>query len=201
MMLRVIDSTPLCLHDHPQILRPVSVVSSKGMVVVHRISLARKTTANPEPIVDAELDGPELARRFRNKGLGTGGRTPYTALARQDLALEQLLPLVVKGTHAIDHNWCSWSLAVAGNSDEEPIPEELYEVMLEALAVLAVVPRKVSGHTELPGSSGDPNKRCPGRYVNMDHVRAEVEKRLPVGSDTWDLPRRLKYIARAGFSI
>jgi hypothetical protein len=184
----------------PKLITPGSL----RLVALHRISLSTyHKKQNPDPIPDDMLTGEELEIRFRNKALGTGGRVGYSILIRTDATVEQMLPLLVRGAHAKNHNWCSWSVAVVGNYDEREMPDRIWKVAVDVLSVLAAgtYTRQVMGHTELPHSSGDPNKRCPGRFVNMDAIRAEVAKRLPAGLETWDIRQRLAFVTGAGFAL
>jgi hypothetical protein len=199
MMLTIIDSTAQCVPLVPHVLRPENVAA--GWVVVHRLSLATRTDANPNPIPDDKLTGAEAELRFRNKDLGTGGVMAYHAFVHQGGRVEQNLPLLVRGSHAGGYNWQSWAIAAIGNTDEREMPDKQWHTMIEVCAVLSVLPRKVSGHTELPGGSHDPGKRCPGKFINMDQVRAEVEKKLPYGSEHWDIRQRLAFVTGAGFSL
>ena len=196
-MLTVVDRTPACVPMRPDVLRPNNV----DMVVVHRLQLCTRTTANPHPVPNDRLDADAMREAFERPGMGTGGRVPYHALLKPDLVVEQLLPLVVQGSHASGYNWQSWGVAVVGNYDEIEMPDRVWRTLVDLLAVLAVVPRNVQGHTELHGASLDPSKRCPGRFVSMDRLRAEVDGRLPTGSDAWDIRRRLEYVQRAGFAL
>jgi hypothetical protein len=197
-MLHVVDRTAVCVPMKPRLINLEKV----RRVVLHRLSLVKRTPENPHPVADDKLDAKAVARAFiGHPEMGTGGVAPYTALDCQDGDTEQMLPLVVRGAHAGGYNSTSWSLAVGGNWDEREMPDATWERMIETLSVLAVLPRTVVGHDELKGSSSDPTKRCPGRFVNMSKVRAEVKKRLPVGSETWDIRRRLDYIVRAGFAL
>jgi hypothetical protein len=193
-MLRVIDSCAECMPLNPSVLRPGNV----NLVAVHRISLSARADGNPDPIPDDRLTGPELVRRFENRKLGTGGKPPYTALLRTDASIEQMLPLLVQGQHAGSYNWCSWSVAVAGRYHERELPDRMWDTLVEALAVISVLPRIVKGHTELDKEK-IPN--CPGDHISMAWLRAAVEKRMPEGCETWDIRRRLKHIQRAGFAL
>lgn len=194
-MLEVINSTAMCVPMAPKPLRPPNITT----VALHRLSLATSTMANPDPVPDDELDGTAIARAFADQQLRTGGDTPYHVLVRADGRVEQLLPLLVCGAHAVAHNWRSWGVAVAGNYDEVELPDRLWRVVVQTCATLALLTRSVNGHTELPGASSDPNKRCPGQYINMDWVRTAVTKKLPLVS--MDIRDRLALIVEAGYTL
>jgi N-acetyl-anhydromuramyl-L-alanine amidase AmpD len=38
-----------------------------------------------------------------------------------------------------------------------------------------ISPLSVVGHDEIPGGSSDPDKQCPGRYLNMDFLRKSID--------------------------
>lgn len=194
-LLRVISSTADCVPMHPLVLRPANL----SAVVVHRISLSQPAPGNLPPIPDDELTGPMLVERFtENHELGTGRRAPYHVLIRTDGAAEQMLPLVCRGTHVPNYNWCTWAVAVVGRTHEREMPDKQWLALREALAVLNVYPRQIRSHSELDPSKHPP---CPGKYVNMDQLRLEVQDRMPKGCEDWDNAARLRYIARAGFCI
>ncbi len=148
-------------------------------LVLHRTDLSRNTPHNPHPISDLMLTGPELAKRFRVRGLGTGGLTPYHFLVLVDGAVQQLLPLSVVGSHARDYNYASIAVAVVGAKLETQPP---LHVQSDSLVRLVAVLRGINGgldvvgHTDLPGASEDPKKKCPGPFI----VPAEVA-RLAMG--------------------
>jgi len=57
------------------------------------------------------------------------------------------------------------------------------------------------GHDELKGASKDPRKECPGRFVSMNSVRAEVAVRVDhIMANTNELERE-ELLRGAGFSI
>lgn len=196
--LTVVDSTATCVPMSK--LHPLRVPNI-DIVVVHRLSLASETPENPEPIPDDMLNAAELARRFESYALGTGGQPPYQVLVRQDGIAEQVLPLLLRGAHAANYNWCSWGVAVAGNWDVREMPDRIWTALIQTVAVLSVVAERVEGHTELPNASRDPSKRCPGRYVNMPYLRRQAASRRPHDVDDWDIRRRLAYVTRAGFAL
>jgi hypothetical protein len=139
-------------------------------IVVHRLSLAGIG------IPDEELTGKQIIESFRDPNLGTGGRPPYHAAILQDTTIEQMLPLAVTGSHAINYNWCSWGVCVIGNTTLRPPRPGQVESLIAACRVLACANGGLSieGHTDLPGASGDPNKVCPGHLMPLDVVRSNA---------------------------
>lgn len=155
-----------------------------GLVVLHRTSLSRHTPHNPHPVSDLLLDGPQLAKRFRNTGLGTGGQVPYHFLVLVDGTVQQLLPLTRVGSHAKGYNTSSIGVAVVGSDLERRAPLHL---QIDALVRLVAVLRglngglRVVGHTALPGASTDPGKVCPGPHIVPDEIDRRAASYLPQG--------------------
>lgn len=147
-------------------------------LVLHRISLANHdAAANPAPLVDAELDGPGLAHRFRNKGLGTGGKVPYHFLVRTDGAVDQLLPLSVRGSHAIGANSSSWAIAVVGEHRVANVDQiESVIRLCAALVPLAPYGARIIGHDEIRGGSADARKVCPRPVVDPREIAGHVDR-------------------------
>jgi hypothetical protein len=163
-----------------------------AFVAIHRISLTnRDDAANPHPIPDELLDGPSLATRFRNPALGTGGRTPYHLLVRVDGAVDQMVPLGVRGAHAgvpsphTGYNWRSWAIAVVGEYREASQAQLIAAARMTALLLPATRGARVFGHSELPDAT--PNKVCPAPVVQMESFRTRVALTIPGG---WQLADR-----------
>lgn len=157
-------------------------------IVIHRVSLARKTKSNPDPIPDAMLDGPELAKVFRDRGLGTGGKPPYHFLVCQGGTIDQLLPITKRGAHAIGYNAMSVAVAVVGDfRHKTPAPAQ-EQAIVELCAALVPVKRNgllIVGHTDVPGSSADENKVCPGAYLSTPDLVRKVRDRLQETQPGW----------------
>ncbi len=152
-------------------------------LMVHHTSLSKYGDDNPHPIPDALIDAPALCGRFSNPALGTGGRPPYHGLTLLDGRNEQCLPLSIRGAHAIGCNGASVAWAVVG----ETAPAN--SVQLEALADVCAVllpwlglgALSIVGHTDLPGTSRDPAKKCPRPTIDVPQLRLLVADRLPSG--------------------
>lgn len=191
----ITDRTAECYDGEGRILKPWHL----KYIIVHRISLSQRTEANPKPIPDKELNAVEIADRFKHPLMPTRGRPPYHAVVLQDrdATVEQMLPLSIKGAHALRHNWCSLAVAIVGNTDERPASKQQYEALRDICRVWAPINGGllVVGHTELPGASGDPNKRCPGRYISLAPIAAEVNVCREYHRDPWF------DVERAGFVI
>lgn len=153
-------------------------LASIRYIVIHRCSFAHwDALQNRFPISDYDLAGTELAKRFReNPHLGTGQRVPYHLTITTGGQVEQLLPLNRRGAHARGVNWCSWAVTAIGDTDQREMHGKQWEPLIETVRLMRdLCPNaEIVGHTDIPGASGDPNKRCPGRYLSMEAVRRAV---------------------------
>ncbi len=96
----------------------------------------------------------------------------------------------LRGAHAVGYNSRSIGIAVYGCFDPEPEGQPMYplprnlhptKAQLDSLEVLCSgltwwfgKPLMLAGHTELPHSTRFLGKRCPGRNLNMDLLRAKT---------------------------
>lgn len=101
----------------------------------------------------------------------------------------------LKGAHAAGYNSRSIGIGVFGCFDEQPEgkplpykPRNLHptQAQLDSLELLCVglswwIGRNlhIAGHTELPGSTRFQGKRCPGRNLDMNALRAKTRQTLP----------------------
>jgi len=155
-------------------------------LVLHQTSLARQGPDNPIPVPDEDLDGPKLARIFRENpkprpdGLGTGGYCPYHILITAGGRAEQLLPLSAVGAHAPGYNHQSVAVAVVGNfHDVTPSPSQmraLVRVCLDLVPLNGAL--NIGGHTVTFGASSDLGKVCPGPGLRIPDVVRLVTDRL-----------------------
>lgn len=162
------------------------------MLVLHRTDLhVFDPVANPHPIPDDLLDGPALAARFKNKGLGTGGITPYHFLIRAntpEFAVEQILPLSLRGAHAAGYNWQSYGIACVGDFRKSPVPEGMWLNLCELMSLLIPINGGLdaAGHSDLPGACpSDPNKVCPGTHLSPKLAAAQAMNGLPPDWRVW----------------
>jgi hypothetical protein len=177
-------------------------------LVIHKTSLAlRDPEANPFPIPNELLDGPSLAGRFTNPKLGTGGLIPYEILVRgnEAAAAEQLLPLYIRGAHAIGYSWRSIAIAVVcqdelTNPDITPAQRDRLVKICTALVPLGQG-LKIVGHTDLPSASADPRKVCPGSKFALDMLTKTVYQSLPDDWRAWSLAQREEHASSAGFQL
>jgi len=172
-------------------------------LVWHRTDLRHFTEANPDPIEDVHLTGPELCRRFRNHGLGTGGRPPYHVLILVDGTIDQCLPLLTKGAHASGYNLSSWGVAVVGDMRYRTPTDAQWVSIIDVGLSLGQLGLGLDfvGHTVLPGASADPHKICPGKYLRPDAISHEVARRLAKGWSDVSIEKRLEMLAEDGWQL
>lgn len=159
---------------------------------VHRISFAGDDGGghfdDVAPIPDERLDGPAMAARFHDRrrvskfkrhwadrpGSYTAGQTPYALLLLADGEVDQCLAISDYGPHA--RRWSSACISLAAVGDfrgHAPTPAQ-WETAVSLCALLHSWGAPPVGHTELPRSSSDPSKQCPGRMWPMGSFRVEV---------------------------
>jgi N-acetylmuramoyl-L-alanine amidase len=169
-------------------------------VVIHHCSLEKYA---PSPIKDAILNAAEMSARFKDRALGTGGLMPYHGLVTTNGMVEQAIPLSRRGSHAVGANWCGLSWCVVGG--EEPASEWQIEALARVVTLLVIYCRgseaMVVGHSEVPGGSNDPTKKCPWPSVNMGELREMVKQRLPCDLDLWPASRADMMCRRAGLVL
>jgi hypothetical protein len=177
-------------------------------LVIHRLSLAREAKGNPSPVPDDVLAGANVVDAFGDRGLGTGGATPYHALIRRNGTLDQMLRLSTRGAHATDvraepewYNWRSVAVAIAGNTDESPPTQGQTDTLIRVVSELLPLCGELVGHTDLPGASRDPHKRCPGRLIYLEDVQRVAVSRLPAGWKHWSRSEAKRSAAASGWEF
>lgn len=99
----------------------------------------------------------------------------------RDDGIWQLTALNEQGVHAGAYNHTHWGIEVVGDFDHAPWPPLLAETVYSTAAILlrwrSLRPSlaSVRGHRECNSP-----KTCPGTAINMDAVRRELVKRMPV---------------------
>lgn len=127
--------------------------------------------------------GPEIAAAFRDTskyaaGSYTGGQHPYTFIIRVDGSIDQCLGIKDTGPHAKRWNSQSVSVALIGDFTKHPPTDDQWLSLIELCIEFASYGLTIHGHTELPGSSSDPKKACPGPLLDLDLLRSEVAFRV-----------------------
>lgn len=172
-------------------------------LVIHRTDLDKlDPIANPYPIPNSLLDGVSLSSRFKNPALGTGGCIPYHFLIRIDEAytIEQMLPLTLRGAHAIGYNYRAVGIALVGDFTRYPPPMGQYNKLVSLVSTLLPINGGllVAGHTDLPGAAADPGKVCPGPFLPVKQVTNEAAMRLPSDYPVWATAQTDYVLAKAG---
>lgn len=110
----------------------------------------------------------------------SGGKTPYHFLIQESGRIEQMVRLSQIGPHAKKYNSSSIAIALVGDfRKKEPSKEQMKSLKLLATELMYHLSiKKLWGHDELKGSSSDPNKKCPGKHIDMDDLRDTVEMLL-----------------------
>jgi N-acetylmuramoyl-L-alanine amidase/Mannosyl-glycoprotein endo-beta-N-acetylglucosaminidase len=92
----------------------------------------------------------------------------------------QMTPLTGVGVHAGECNSTTWGMEIVGNYDLQPWSAELkeavydtLEVLLEKIGVKSVVKDTLRGHRECNSP-----KTCPGKMIDMEVVRSDMQTRL-----------------------
>ena len=181
-----------------ELLRP-------SLIVVHHCSLSHRAKGNPDPIADDLLTGVELAKRFADPGLGTGGRVPYHFLILRSGSVDQLLPLDVRGSHAKGYNNASIAVCYVGESG----PTKAQLVALEKVCaglvmwtkLVAGAGARITGHTLLPGASVDPLKVCPHPTCDLGTLKCQVTLRLGYDWRQWPEQRIRLALDGEGFTV
>jgi hypothetical protein len=178
------------------------------VTAVHRISFAndRPTDWFPdvEPIPDDELTGPLMASRFLDTrqvghfdhhwadrpGSYSGGETPYHLLVRTDGTIDQCLEIGDMGSHARRWNTSALGVAVVGDFRSHPPTAKQWDSLVDICALLLSWGCCVRGHDEMLGA-GNPDKRCPGRHLDMAQLRESVTESRLSRLGVWPAERRL----------
>lgn len=160
-----------------------------AVFAVHRIWLPNTpldAAVSPEEICELLMHVPE-----------TGGELAYAALFAPDGRIWQVLPLYELGAHARKWNPVAAGLAVMGDPRSKPLTRPQYNALVdfcaEALPAIGRMPQEqvhyrgftvhaLSGHDELPDSSNDETKECPGRYLPMAQLREDVAAAIAAGA-------------------
>lgn len=143
--------------------------------MVHRIDFEEKGTDNPDPVPNELLDGPALLKRI-TPILKTG--RAYHALIRADEngTVEQLIPLSRRGAHAYQHNYEAIGVAVVGDFRKSPMPPEQHASLMWVCAGLGLLNSEIEivRHDGVPGASADPDKVCPGHFIDVEATNGFV---------------------------
>lgn len=122
-------------------------------VSAHDTSLAFRDTRRYEP------------------GSYTLGKFPYHALVLSDGRVQQCLPFSYIAPAALKRlNSDGIHVALLGDFRKTPVPLLQYDALAELCRLIQVAFNwglEMRGHTDTVGSSSDPNKECPGQYLDV----------------------------------
>ena len=140
-------------------------------LVIHRIKVSH---------VGYTDDASGIAAFFARHPEGikaTGGRMAYHFVVRKDGIVEQAVDIETSAPHARAYNGSSIGVAVIGDfTRERPTEAQLWGLMRCLSKLHALYPKAVIvSHDSLPGGSTDPDKRCPGPYVDVHAIARAVE--------------------------
>lgn len=162
----------------------------------HRINFAKDDGGGghwPDiaPIANKDLTGPLVADRFKDSrridpakrdyprdrpGSYTGGQMPYGCIVCTNGKIDQCLAYGDYGPHAMRWSWCAFSIAAVGDfTQHAPTAEQVVACIQLGALLLAACDDKPLGHTEVPGSSSDSTKQCPGKFFDMRAMRQEIQ--------------------------
>jgi N-acetylmuramoyl-L-alanine amidase len=132
--------------------------------------------------IDVGETGEDVVRAFNKTakfaaGSYTGGYVGYTFIIRRDGLVDQLRQLNQVTMHSIGYNHTYIGVAVVGDFNKhQPTPAQ-WDSLVELcyLLSLQIGPNwELHGHTELPGASRDPKKICPGKFLDLKKLEAEI---------------------------
>jgi len=165
-------------------------IDDVNLVIIHRSHVAKN--ARQSAFFFAKPEG------------GTGRKFPYHFYICEDGQIEQAVRLTKAAPGACNSNRVGIQVALCGDMRKAPpTPAQLAscKVLCSELSnFLGQV--RVKGHSEVPGSFGDPNKRvggpeeCPGKCFPIDEVRQYcVANFVPVSVD------RREYLTSKGYIL
>ena len=133
--------------------------------VIHRSGPWPKKYGQPKTAQD-------LRDIFADKSLGTNGKMPYSFVYNPDRRIVYQAHYVTTVTpHAKSQNVSGLGIAILRDLRSEALNLQEYSTFVKFLAYLkfSINPKQtfiVKGHTDLPDSTSDPNKECPGQLLD-----------------------------------
>ena len=150
--------------------------STEGIdrIVIHRLGPSVGVT--PGEIIKNFKDESRFAA-----GSYTGGTVPYCFQVDPWGRINQLLEIDDLAWHARAYSKPGIGVAVSGDFREHP-PTWESDFNLKRLCTLLSywigTKCQIFGHTEMPGAGANPNKVCPGEFLDIDHLREVVDARV-----------------------
>jgi len=105
----------------------------------------------------------------------------YNMIIMPNGVVEQALPFDRYGWHAKAYSLTHIGIGCAGDFTRAPMPGDQLESLLKVLWWCSLYRGgvvDVFGHTEKKDATGYVGHQCPGRFVDMDAIRAEVLQRV-----------------------
>lgn len=114
-----------------------------------------------------------------------GSKMTYNWVIRKSGLIEQALPLDVWGWHARGHSQGKQGVACVGDFRKEPPTDAQMDSLVNLCAAFAMRRGEIQiyGHDELPNSSSDPNKQCPGCRLDIGTLHQAVRARMKAYGD------------------
>lgn len=145
-------------------------------IIIHRISFEHDDVS---PVPDVSLQAIDVSAMFMDQGkyragYYTGGHIPYTFLVTASGECQQMMPVCEIGWHAKRWSSTGVGVAVAGNFNLRSPTKHQVDTLVKVCSVFGAIGMSVYGHTELPLSSRDPTKQCPGENLDMNWLRGKV---------------------------
>ena len=119
----------------------------------------------------------DLAKLFLNPDVGTGGKFPYHIVIFPDGSTRLCVPLNRAAPGAMIYNDSGVQIALTGDFRFSKSPTTAALVSLESVCLLmwklfGRLP--ILGHTQMPGTTDDAKKVCPGKNLDLKHLYAAV---------------------------
>jgi len=118
--------------------------------------------------------------RFARLDANVGSKMAYTFVVLEDGTIEQALPLDAIGWHARGWSETHLGIAVLGDFRKHLPTVNQLQALIELLAELSAMRGSITfgAHDQFPNSSNDPNKQCPGEFLDCGALRDQVRQRL-----------------------
>lgn len=183
MQVHVHNKIPVC-HNGIFPTRPWSRITH---IVVHRIGRELGTTCEELAAAFKDTSTPQSPGSF------TAGQFPYSFFIDPDGEVHQTLYIEDVSWHARRWSYPGLGVAVSGDFRVEPLSPKQYTALVSLCSLLAYFLRvyNLVGHTELKNASRDPEKECPGKFLDMDALRTEVAEKVRGVMELDDLGRKL----------
>lgn len=140
-------------------------------IVIHRSGPWPPAYGNP-------VNGAELNDIFANNDLGTGRKMPYHYVVSRDGLVTECVPWWLTSPHAKAWNPKSIGVAILQDLRHEEITQAAWRSLIELCCWLRAAvdsDLEIEGHTDLPNSTSDANKVCPGDGANLSWLREIVD--------------------------